>query len=173
MLLIPLLTTALAADTAGRIGIGAEATFTGSSMGQITYWATDKVAAQGALGFTLVDGPTFDSTVLAIGGGALVKLARTEKVDLEFQISAAIAAGDAELVRIQPGIRPEVFVTPDFSFHVSAGLAINFIGDDGFPGFGADTTYVTLGAGGLLGGAGFTFYFPGKKGGGGSPPPQG
>ncbi|MCB9677097.1 MAG: hypothetical protein H6737_18415 [Alphaproteobacteria bacterium] len=150
---------AIAKDTAGRVGVGADAAFTGGPAAHITWWAASPVAIQGTVGFALTGGNVGDSLVMLLGVGGLFKVVDTERVNLEIQVTTSVAAGDADLVRFEPGLRPELFVTDDLSVHATVGIAVSVTGDDGFGGLPANSTSVQLGVGGLLSSAGFTFYF--------------
>lgn len=149
---------AQAMDTTGRVGVGADAAFTGGPAAHVTWWAAEVFAVQGTLGLALNDLGGNSSATVLIGAGILAKMVDTERVNLEFQLTSAFAVGDADLVRLEPGIRPELFVTDDLSLHATVGLAISIVGDDGFGGMG-DGVYVQFGTGGLVSSAGFTFYF--------------
>ncbi|MEZ4322666.1 MAG: hypothetical protein R3F61_34685 [Myxococcota bacterium] len=151
-------TPALAFDSTGRVGVGADAAFTGGPAAHVTWWAAEQFAVQATAGLLLTGGAAGDSTILLFGAGGVFKVVDTERVNLEVQVTTSFAVGDASLVRLEPGLRPEYFVTDDLSLHATIGLAVTVVGDNGAPGFG-EGTYVQFGAGGLLSSAGFTFYF--------------
>ncbi len=161
-MLFPLLvgSPALAKDQTGRPGLGADASFTGGPAAQFTYYTSPKLGVQGTLGLNIFSANNGGSTTaLTVGGGIVYKLVEGDDVDLGFQLAASYAFIDASLLRIAPGIRPELFLTDDLSLHASVGLTVTVVGADS-ANFGlVQGTTIALGGTGLLGGAGFTFYF--------------
>lgn len=146
------ITPAWGKDLAGAVGVGADASFSGGPGAHITYWANDRFAVQGTVGLYLDD----DTTAATVGGGVVYNFVTTERANLGGQLAGSVTAPDGDRVWLQAGLRPELFATDQLSFHATVGAAL--ILTDGSTAFAFATN-------GLVGSAGFTWYFTkGAKG---------
>ncbi|TNE86491.1 MAG: hypothetical protein EP330_22395 [Deltaproteobacteria bacterium] len=153
-------TTVSAKEVAGRVGVGADAAISGAAAIHTTYWVSQKVGLQGSLGMAMTSPDGGGGTTVAILGVAgLYNLVERDTVNLTGQLAFGLAAVDASVFRISPSLRPELFVTDDLSLHTTVGVSLIFGDGSGVLGSNVDGTTFRIGTSGLVGGAGFTFYF--------------
>ena len=154
-----LATPAAAKEVDGRIGFGAEGSPRGGTAVHTTYWISQQVGIQGALGLAIRSSSGFGSSAVAVFGvSGLYNLVEHDTINLTAQLSVGLAAGDASVIRLSPGLRPELFLSDDFSLHTSLGLAVVLGDGSGVLGSNIDGTAISVGPAGLTGGVGFTFY---------------
>ncbi len=175
--------TANAKDMRGKLGVGATRSLSGAEAIAVRYWATRSVGVElmGGVGLTRKKDESL-RTALAGGFQLIFVLRELGPANLLTGIRGTVGfinedsategqggGGGTAQIAVELPVTVEYHFADAFSVHLAFGLLASFIPDDGaildggpvLLGGGSEPGSVALGfgSGGLLGGAGFTFYF--------------
>jgi len=149
----------------GTWGIGVASTVSGVVGTELEYYL-GSVLLTGIAGVAIFSPDMGDTaTAFGFGGGGFFQLAGNSEVALMLGGRAILVIADNGAqsgvnFNLEVPARFQWYVSPNFSLHAEAGLAIKVIGDAGDPStFLGKGTQFRIGAGNVLGGVGATVYF--------------